>query len=219
VPAVVRQHLLRSDPAQETVKGAEFERTRFRVFGIMPNKLGLLRTAAARAEELGYAVHIMSENLRAEARESGRVWGAIARNIEDKGSPFPAPCVMLSGGEVVVTTGAEPGVGGRNQEVTLAAAMEIAGSPHIVVGAVDSDGTDGPGGQFMGADYPIPNLAGGLVDGQTMAEAKAAGVDIHAELMRHNTTPALWTVHSGILATHNISLNDLCVTLIMGSSE
>jgi glycerate 2-kinase len=126
---------------------------------------------------------------------------------------------MLSGGEVVVTTGPEPGVGGRNQEVALAAAMEIAGSDKIVVCAVDSDGTDGPGGQFMGDDYPIPNLAGGIVDGQTMAEAKAAGVNVHAELMKHNTTPALWAVNSGILATHNISLNDLCITLVQSATS
>jgi len=88
-----------------------------------------------------------------------------------------------------------------------------------VLGAVDTDGTDGPGSQFMGPDYPIPNLAGGLVDGETMSKAAAAGVDVHGELMKHNTTPPLWKVDSGVLATHNISLNDLTVTLVMGRTE
>ncbi|MCL5025883.1 MAG: DUF4147 domain-containing protein [Chloroflexi bacterium] len=215
----VRQHLLRADPAQETVKPEEFEKTDFRIFGIMPDKLGLLRSAARKAAELGYTPYIMSESLRAEAREAGQVMASIARNIEDKGGPFQPPCVLISGGELLVTVGQETGVGGRNQEFALSAAMVIAGSKNIVVGAVASAGTDGPGGQFLGEDYPIPNLVGGLVDGETLREARAAGVDVHGELMKHDTTPALWAIKSGILATHNISLNDLGVTLIMGRNE
>lgn len=52
----------------------------------------------------------------------------------------------MSSGENVVTVGKESGVGGRNQEYCIAAAIRIAGSENIVVGAVDTDGTDGPGG-------------------------------------------------------------------------
>ncbi len=219
VPEAVRRHLLQADPAQETVKADEFERARFRLFGVMPDKLGLRPTAALKAAELGYKPYVMAENLRAEAREAGQVLACIAKNIEDKGAPFEPPCVLLTGGEVIVTVGDSNGVGGRNQELALAAAEVIAGSPNIVVGAVDTDGTDGPGGQFLGEDYPIPNLAGGLVDGQTAAEAKAAGLSLHTELMKHNTTPPLWAMDSGILATHNISLNDLAVVLIMGRNS
>ncbi len=216
VPEAVRRHLLKADPAWETVKPEEFMKTRYRIFGVMPDKLGLVPTAMKKAAELGYAPHHVAGWLRAEAREAGVFVGAIARTIETQGTPFQPPCALFTSGELLVTVGSAKGVGGRNQEYTLGAAMHIAGSPNIVVGAVDSDGTDGPGGQFLGDDYPIPNLAGGLVDGHTMEEAAAAGVDIHAELRQHNTTPALWTLNSGILATHNISVNDLGVTLIMG---
>jgi hypothetical protein len=61
-----------------------------------------------------------------------------------------------------------------------------------------------------------PCLAGGIVDGQAVAEARAANVDILAALRRHNTSPALWKLQSGIVATQNISLTDLGVTLVMG---
>jgi glycerate-2-kinase len=107
-------------------------------------------------------------------------------------------------------------VGGRNQEFALAAALRIADSPYIVVGAVDSDGTDGPGGQFFQDGFDIACLAGGLVDGGTAAEAIAAQVDIRKALTRHDTTPALWRLGSGILATQGISLTDLGVVLITG---
>ena len=44
------------------------------------------------------------------------------------------------------------------------------------------------------------------------------GVDIVEALKRHNTSPALWKLDSGVVATPNISLIDLTVALIMGWS-
>ena len=61
-----------------------------------------------------------------------------------------------------------------------------------------------------------PCLAGGIVDGFTLAEAEEAGINISAELKKHNTSPALWKLKSGILATPNISLLDLTVILVLG---
>ena len=61
-------------------------------------------------------------------------------------------------------------------------------------------------------------LAGGIVDGKTIDLAKKIGVDIVEALKRHNTSPALWKLNSGVVATPNISLIDLTVALIMGRS-
>ncbi len=216
VPERVRQHLLRADPAQETVKPAEFEQTRYRIFGVMPDKIGLVPTAMKKATELGYRPHRLSMFLRAEAREAGNVIGTIARTIEEYGTPFEPPCALFTSGELIVTVGDAKGIGGRNQEYALGSAEVIARSQNVVVGAVDSDGTDGPGAQFADKDLGIPNLAGGIVDGYTLQEAKAAGIDIRGELQQHNTTPPLWKLNSGVLATHNISVNDLGVALVMG---
>jgi len=118
-----------------------------------------------------------------------------------------------------VTVGQEKGIGGRNQEYAVAAAIRIAGSEHIVVGAVDTDGTDGPGPQFAEGSDEIPSLAGAVVDGLTLQRAGELGIDLREELRHHNTTPALCRLDSGVVATHNISLNDLGVTLIMDGSR
>jgi len=89
---------------------------------------------------------------------------------------------------------------------------------------VDTDGTDGPGTQFaegcgVGSNAGIPSLAGAVVDGATFQRACELGIDLRDELRHHNTTPALCQLDSGVVATHNISLNDLCVTLIMDGTR
>ncbi len=218
VPASVRAHLVQADPSQETVKAPEFERTRFRIFGVMPHAHGMLPAAQRRAAELGYRPVLLSDWLQCEAKHAGTVIACIARTIERTGSPCQPPCALFSTGELLVTVGDEKGVGGRNQEYALAAALTLAGSRNTVMGAVDSDGTDGPGGQFRDG-WTIPTLAGGIVDGDTAAEALAVGVDVHRALQTHDSTPALWALNSGILATHGISVVDLAVTLVSGRGE
>jgi glycerate 2-kinase len=214
VPESIRRHLLRADSAYETVKAEEFVQSRFRIFGLMPRRLGIIPTAQRRAAELGYVPHTLCSRLQAEASQAGLVVADIAKSIETLGVPFTPPCVMVTGGELLVTVGRETGIGGRNQEYALSAALRIAGSRNITMAAVDTDGTDGPGGQFVADGGLIPTLAGGIVDGQTVAEAAAAGVDLFAALSRHDSTPALWQLDCGILATHNVSVGDLAVTLI-----
>ena len=215
----IREHLLHADPALATVKADEFERTRFRIFGVMPNRLGMIPAAARRAAELGFTPHVLARRLQAEASQAARTLMCVARTIESEDAPFQTPCALITGGELLVTVGDETGVGGRNQEYALAAAGEIAGSPRIVVAAVDSDGTDGPGGQFTPEGESIPCLAGGIVDGSTAAAAREAGVELREALRRHDTSSALWRVGGGILIDHNISLGDLGVTLVLGPTE
>ena len=119
---------------------------------------------------------------------------------------------LLAHGENVVTVGQEKGVGGRNQEYCIAAALQIAGSEKIVIGAVDTDGTDGPGG----LDIPgAPKcLAGALVDGDTAREALAAGEDLASALRTHGTSAPLWRIGCGISASANVSALDLGIILI-----
>jgi glycerate-2-kinase len=216
VPASVRAHLLRADPAHESVKADEFARWNTRIFGVMPLDQGMVPTARRRAEALGYRTYCLSSFLQAEASQAGCALMDIAREIEREGEPFQPPCALFSTGELLVTVGKENGVGGRNQEYALAAALRLAGSRHVVVGAVDSDGTDGPGTQFSDLAGTIPCLAGGLVDGTTAAQAKGLGMDLHEAIRQHHTTPALWQLKSGIVAAHNISMGDLNVILISG---
>jgi glycerate 2-kinase len=216
VPASVRAHLLRADPQQETVKAAAFENMDCRIFGVMPKHLSMVPAAQKKAAELGFKPYTVARFLQAEASQAGLVMACIAATIEEEGVPFEPPCALFTAGELLVTVGQEKGIGGRNQEYVLAGALKIAGSQNIVMAGADTDGTDGPGGSFSDDACGVRCLAGGVVDGETVAEAQAAGVDIVSELRRHNGSPALWKLRSGIAATQNISLTDLGVTLVMG---
>jgi glycerate-2-kinase len=216
MPAAVRAHLERADPALETVRLEEFEQSRFRIFGVLPRRIGLLHGARIRAAELGFPAHTLMTFLQAEAQQAAAVLMELANTVARQGVPFNPPCVLLTAGELLVTVGKERGMGGRNQEYALAAALRIADSKQIVVGAVDSDGTDGPGGTLVTDEGEIACLAGGLVDGWTADAARAAGVDIREALRMHDTSPALWRLNGGILATPAVSMTDLGVILILG---
>ncbi len=214
VPAGVRASLLRAEPAQDTLKLDEFLQTRHRVFGVLPRRLGTVPAAAREAAQLGYRPVVLASFLQAEARHVGTVMAQIANTAEREGTPCEPPCVFITSGEHLVTVGHETGVGGRNQEWALSAAAAIDGRRNIVMGGVDTDGTDGPGGQFL-QGWDIPTLAGGLVDGETAAEARTAGIDIAAELSRHNSTPPLWRLRSGIWTAPGVGMNDLNVALVI----
>lgn len=141
------------------------------------------------------AAIIVSSLSDVEARPAAETLAYMAQEIETYGRPFKTPCVLLCGGELVVTVGEETGVGGRNQEFALSAAPRIDGSKNVVIASMDSDGTDGP-----------TNMAGGIVDGYSMERAKEAGVDIFEELRRHNSTMALNklgdTIYTGVQGTN-----------------
>lgn len=142
--------------------------------------------------------------------------GCIAREVESSGQPVKPPVALFSGGEMVVSVGSEPGIGGRNQEYAVAAALRISGSENIVVGSVDTDGTDGPG-HDVDDGLGLPHcLAGGIVDGYTLAEAGALGVDLVSELRHHNTSPALWRLGCGVDAVPSVSAQDLTVIMVLG---
>ena len=223
IPASVRNFLLKADPAYETVKAEEFQQMSFRIFGIMPGfrETAKFFPAMKKAEELGFKPVILTDLLfLVEAQHAGRFLAAICKTIERIGSPFEPPCALFSSGEMVVTVGNEKGIGGRNQEFSLSAAQSIAGSENIVIASVDTDGTDGPGTQFAkGFNDMPPCLAGGIVDGETATEAKALGIDIDEEIKKHNTSPPLWRLKSGIVMTPNISLIDFTVALVLGRSK
>lgn len=112
MPETVRAHLERADPDQETVRVAEFERTRFRIFGVLPRRVGLLHGAGERAAEIGLPVHPLATWLQAEAQQAAFVLADIANTVARKGLPFVPPCVLLTTGELLVTVGKEGGNGG-----------------------------------------------------------------------------------------------------------
>jgi len=216
-PEAVKSFLLAADPAQETLRLDEYEAMNARIFCIMPEHLGMLPAARAKAEALGLRTHLLFNNydMLAEAAQVGQVVANLAKHCEADGEPFQPPCALFSRGEMLVTVGDAKGMGGRNQEYALAAARQLAQTRHVVMGSVDSDGTDGPGRQFLDGYADVPVLSGGIVDYSTSERAAALGIDLFAELKRHNVSPALHALDDGVIATPNLSFADLSVTLIL----
>ena len=81
------------------------------------------------------------------------------------------PFLALAGGETTVTLRGS-GRGGRNQELALAAVEGLAGLDNAVLVALATDGGDGPTDP-----EGLPDAAGAVVTGETLARARAAGLD------------------------------------------
>lgn len=212
-PASIREHLLAGTSQTDNMGIDEFESFGDRFFGLIFKDSTVYPAVRQRAYELGFDCKMLSEYTCAEAREAGNVAAAIALTCERMNEPLKTPVVLLSSGENVVTVGKETGIGGRNQEYCMAAALQIAGSERVVIGAVDTDGTDGPGG-FVCEGAP-ECLAGAVVDGYTAAQAEFAGIDFYRALKTHATSEPLWKLGCGVAATANVSALDLRVILIL----
>ncbi|WP_149536921.1 glycerate kinase type-2 family protein [Siccirubricoccus phaeus] len=130
---------------------------------------------AARAE--GLAPLILGDALEGEAREMGRVLGGIALSAAAHGLPLRPPCVLLSGGEATVTIAGPAGEGGRGTETLLGLALALDGHPDIWALCCDTDGIDGKS-----------DCAGAIATPETLARARALGLDPRAALAGHDST-------------------------------
>ncbi|MGC8792948.1 MAG: glycerate kinase type-2 family protein [Bryobacteraceae bacterium] len=176
VPAAVRQRLERGAAGEipETPKAGDpaFERTQNLVVG---SNRSAVDAAAAAARAMGFKPLVLSTMIEGETREVARVHAAIAREILASGRPAKPPVCLISGGETTVTVRGG-GLGGRNQEFVLAAAIELAGLPRVVVLSGGTDGTDGP-----------TDAAGAIADGATLARAERIGLDARKVLAENDS--------------------------------
>ena len=153
--------------------------------------VGGVRLLCAAAEEtcrrLGYAPFVLTDRLSCEAREAGRFLSAAAQYHVGRGKAL-----------------AGSGLGGRNQELALAAAPGLEGLSDAAVFSFGSDGTDGP-----------TDAAGGYADGRTAAILRALGRTAEAWLDDNDAWHALAQT-GGLLRTGptGTNVNDLSVLLI-----
>ena len=163
-----------------------------------------LEAAADVARSTGVEAMILSDAIEGEAREVARMHGAMAREVAQRGRPFAAPVVMLSGGETTVTIKGDHGRGGRNSEFMLSLALEIEGCAGISALAADTDGIDGS-----------EDNAGAFADGQTVARMRAAGLDPAALLAGHDAWSAFDAVGQlFVTGPTGTNVNDLRAILI-----
>ncbi|QYJ15888.1 D-glycerate 2-kinase [Rubrobacter xylanophilus DSM 9941] len=167
--------------------------------------LATARAAAEEARTLGYTPLLLSTYVTGESRAAAFLHAAIVRESLTSGNPAPPPLALVSGGETTVTVSGE-GTGGPNQEFTLALALALEGVDGWAAFSVDTDGADGP-----------TDAAGGLVDGETAARIRAAGLDPEEALARNDAHPALEAADALLITgPTGTNVNDLRAVLVRG---
>jgi hydroxypyruvate reductase len=160
----------------------------------------LCAAAAKTCLRLGYTPMILTDQLCCQAKEAGSFLASVIKtHISDGRS-----CAFIAGGETVVKLTGK-GMGGRNQEIALAAAPGISGIRNAAVFSVGSDGTDGP-----------TDAAGGYTDGDTYTELKEQGINVFDALKDNDSYNALKKTE-GLIFTGptGTNVNDVAVALIL----
>ncbi|MDR1019363.1 MAG: glycerate kinase [Synergistaceae bacterium] len=167
---------------------------------------GSVRTLCGAAEgaarSLGYEPFVLSTEMNCEAAEAGRLIASVARAVKSGDSSIKPPCAVIFGGETVVRVRGG-GVGGRNQELALAASVGIDGLDGTVIFSFGSDGTDGP-----------TDAAGGIVDGRVAGELRELGLDPRRFLENNDSHAALKKLRRLVVTgPTGTNVNDISVIL------
>jgi len=171
----------------------------------------MAQAVALKARQLGFQPQLLTTHLQGEAKEIGKVAAALAQDAR------PRLCLILAG-ETTVTLTPDAGKGGRNQEIALSAAVQLAGTEGVVLAAFASDGEDGP-----------TDAAGAMVTGRTVWQGRQHGLLARDYLARHDSytffrqlqnaaaTPlAGRLIHTGPTGTN---VNDLIIILSYKQNE
>jgi glycerate 2-kinase len=215
IPGVVLEHLRRGVSGGEDESPGPgdplFDRVRHRVIAGNCDARAAARVAAG---ELGLEARDLGEILSGEARDVGRELVRLAER-ESGG----APRCLIAGGETTVTLAGD-GVGGRNQELALAAALELADSSRadlaranfvqadfvqareISLLAAGTDGTDGP-----------TDAAGAFVDAGSVDRGASCGVDARAALAA-NDSHGFFSREGGLVVTGPTGTNVMDLALV-----
>lgn len=150
---------------------------------LLAGPVHLARAAAEAARARGFVAEADPVPLAGDVADVAARLATWARANAGRG-----PRLLALGGEptISIPPGARAADGGRAQHLALLAAKAIAGMPAAVL-AAGSDGRDGPTEQ-----------AGAVVDGGTLAAARAAGVDIEAALAEARSGPACLAIGAAI---------------------
>mgnify|MGYP003370561675 CR=1 FL=1 len=198
--AIVEKYHLKLSNAAMDLLGQETPKDLDNVETIITGSVrNLCRATGEACESLGYETVFLTDQLTCEAREAGSFLASIAKSYQNTEKSI----AFLAGGETVVhLTG--KGLGGRNQELALAAAEGISGLSDTAVFSIGSDGTDGP-----------TDAAGGYCDGETKSLLKKEGLDIYQVLQQNDAYHALEKC-GGLIITGatGTNVNDVAVVLI-----
>ena len=162
LPVKVIEYLNSKDNAREPLDFSHVDNV------IIGNNVVAVNRASSMAHELGYDVIIHDTRLSGEASDVGKLYARLGISCENrtklsKGKKdldnSSEPVCILGAGETTVSVRGD-GRGGRNQELALAAAIEMSKTPpsgrNCLLLSAGTDGQDGPT-PAAGA-YAFPNL-------------------------------------------------------------
>ncbi|MDJ0766144.1 MAG: DUF4147 domain-containing protein [Myxococcota bacterium] len=178
MPAAIMGHL----EAGQLGRVAETLKPEDSIFSTVHNALvGSNQVAAEAARDTaarcGFNARLVTTTLQGKARDAGCRAGRLAKEILSGASSPPRPACLILGGETTVTVRG-PGKGGRNQELALAAALEIAGCDNVLITALATDGQDGP-----------TDAAGAVATGDTVSRGRKLGHNAEQHLDQNDAYP------------------------------
>lgn len=147
---------------------------------------------------------LLTSTIEGEARHVGVMLASIAREVALSGNPVPKPAGIIAGGETTVTVTGN-GLGGRNQEISLASALKVGGMDGVVVASLSTDGVDGP-----------TDAAGAVVDGKTIARAEEMDLNPE-EFLAENDSYNFFSKLGDLIFTGptGTNVNDVSVIVVL----
>jgi glycerate-2-kinase len=197
IPLPLRVHLeaVERGTAAETPKPGDPAFRTTETYLVASNRLAL-EAVGARARALGMEAHLLDAALAGEAAEVGRrlastLLGYDGTNLlQAQGKPPNKHAVLVWGGETTVTLGTDSGLGGRSQELALAAGQVLAEHQRpdgwrVYLLAAGTDGRDGP-----------TDAAGGFADAGTWDSIRRAGRSPETDLNTHSSNASLHSANA-----------------------
>ncbi len=169
---------------------------------IIANNRTAIDAAAEAARAHGFAVSVHPDFVEGEARHVAQWVAENTRQLRKTVDTGGKPAAFIFGGETTVTIRGN-GLGGRNMELALATALNIAGLPRVRVACVATDGNDGP-----------TDAAGAIISGETVAAAAKRGLNA-AAFLQNNDSYHFFEASGELLKTGatNTNVNDIGLVL------
>ena len=160
--------------------------------------------ASERLKSEGFNTLLLSATMEGEAKHIGVMLSSIAREVSTSGNPVPKPAGIVAGGETTVTVTGK-GLGGRNQEIVLAALQKLKNIDGAVVASLSTDGIDGP-----------TDAAGALADGKTLERAVKTGL-VPEDFLANNDSYHFFSKLGDLIFTGptGTNVNDVSVIVVL----
>ena len=201
VPETIRKTLtegMKGKIAETPKKGDPiFKRVKNIVIG--NNRLACM-AALNSIRKRGLNALFLTSFMEGEARHIGTFFGAMGKEFMVTDYPIASPAAVIAGGETTVTVTGK-GIGGRNQEIVLSAALKISGADGLVVASASTDGIDGP-----------TDAAGAIADGKTVQRSRKLGID-PSEALRNNDSYTFFSKLDDLIITGptGTNVNDISI--------